>query len=222
VIDVADLFCIYRGPERDVAALRGLTLRVERGERVLVHGPSGSGKTTLLRVLAGAERPAAGRALVGGVDLGGADRAAVTDHARRALGLIDQRGGRNLRPELRCVDNVALQPGLLGTSVAERRRRASDLLAELGLGDLARRWPYELSGGEAQRVAACAALAHDPQLILADEPTGELDGETEQRLLALLRTHADAGCGVLLVTHSPDVVAIADRVVTLSDGQVVS
>jgi ABC-type lipoprotein export system ATPase subunit len=220
VIDVSDLFCIYRGPERDVAALRGLTLLVAPGERVLVHGPSGSGKTTLMRVLAGIERPSAGRAVVDGVDLGGADRAALAQHTRRSLGMIDQRGGRNLRPELRCVDNVALQLGLLGHPRAERRRHAHGLLDDLGLAHLTRRWPLELSGGEAQRVGACAALAHAPKLILADEPTGELDAESADDVYDLLADIARRnGATLLVVSHDPRAARIADRVVRIRDGR---
>jgi ABC-type lipoprotein export system ATPase subunit len=220
VIDVADLFQIYRGPERDVAALRGLTLRVESGERVLVHGPSGSGKTTLMRVLAGAERPTAGRAVVRERDLGNLDRAGLHEHARRSLGLVDQLGGRNLRPELSCVDNVALQLGLLGLARDERRRRARALLDELGLGAFAGRRPLELSGGEAQRVALCAALAHDPALILADEPTGELDETSAGEVYDLLQALAERGGATLLVvSHDPGAARIAHRVVRIRDGR---
>jgi ABC-type lipoprotein export system ATPase subunit len=220
MIDVSDVFCIYRGPERDVAALRGLTLDVAAGERVLIHGPSGSGKTTLMRVLAGVERPSAGRAIVDGVDLGGADRGALADHTRRALGMIDQRGGRNLRPELRAVDNVGLQLGLLGHGGSERRRLARALLDDLGLGDLARRWPYQLSGGEAQRVGVCAAVAHSPKLILADEPTGELDAASADEVYDLLAEIAGRNSATLLiVSHDPRAARIVDRVVRIRDGR---
>jgi ABC-type lipoprotein export system ATPase subunit len=220
VIDVADLFQIYRGPERDVAALRGLTLHVEPGERVLVHGPSGSGKSTLMRVLAGTERPTAGRAIVRERDLANLDRAGLHEHARRSLGLVDQLGGRNLRPELSCLDNVALQLGLLGLARAERRRRARVLLDELGLGGFAARRPTELSGGEAQRVALCAALAHDPSLILADEPTGELDATSAGQVYDLLQTLAErSGATLLVVSHDPGAARIAHRVVRIRDGR---
>jgi ABC-type lipoprotein export system ATPase subunit len=220
VIDVADLFQIYRGPERDVAALRGLTLHVEDGERVLVHGPSGSGKSTLMRVLAGAERPTAGRAVVRERDLANLDRAGLHEHARRSLGLVDQLGGRNLRPELTCLDNVALQLGLLGLARDERRRRARALLDELGLGAFAARRPMELSGGEAQRVALCAALAHDPSLILADEPTGELDATSAGQVYDLLQALAERGGATLLVvSHDPGASRIAHRVVRIRDGR---
>jgi ABC-type lipoprotein export system ATPase subunit len=217
-IETSDLFCLYRGPEGDVAALRGLGLVVADGERVLVHGPSGAGKTTLLRVLLGLERPTAGSAAVGGVDVRDLRRARGT--ASRLLGLVDQHHARVLRPELSCRDNVALQLGLLGLPRHARRQRADEVLERVGMGADADRLPTALSGGEAQRVAVCAALAHDPPVILADEPTGELDVESADLVYDLIASSAArTGATLLVVSHDPRAARIVDRVVRMRDGR---
>ena len=168
-----DVFCLYPTPRGHVAALRGLTVDVAAGERVVVHGPNGSGKTTLMRVLIGELAPSAGTVEVCGVELVGAGETDRTRLRGRRVGLIDQHHGRSLRPEISVVDNVALQLRLSGVGRRSARKRAQTLLDSLDLGALAGRRPVTLSGGEAQRVAVCAAVAHSPQLILADEPTGE-------------------------------------------------
>jgi ABC-type lipoprotein export system ATPase subunit len=203
-----------------VAALRGLTLEVGAGERVVVHGPNGSGKTTLMRVLIGERTPSAGIVNVCGVDLTAAgDR----DRARlrcRSLGLVDQHHGRNLRPELPVADNVALQTRLGGGPQRSARARAQELLDRLGLGALAERYPATLSGGEAQRVAVCAAVAHGPTLVLADEPTAELDRESADGVYDLLATAArSVGAALLVVSHDERAARIADRIVRIRDGR---
>ncbi len=217
-ISVDDVFCLYRGAQGDVAALRGLDLVVEPGERVVVHGPSGSGKTTLLRVLEGTTAPSAGRATVAGFDV--RTLARRRDVRARVLGLVDQHHGRVLRPELDCVTNVALQLAISGASRRERRARAESLLDAAGVGHLADVPPVALSGGEAQRVALCAALAHGPQVVLADEPTGELDQVTAEQVYDVLDTLArDAGATLLIVSHDEGAARIADRVVRIRDGR---
>jgi ABC-type lipoprotein export system ATPase subunit len=215
---VRDLFHLYPTGRGHVAALRGLTLDVAAGERVVVHGPNGSGKTTLMRVLAGECDPSAGTVRVCGVDLAGAgerDRRALRG---RRLGLVDQHHARALRPELSTVDNVALQLRLAGTGATAARVRAGDLLDRLGLGHLARRRPGELSGGEAKQAAVCAAVAHGPALLLADEPTGQLDRDTADALYDLLVV-ATEGAALVLVTHDVQANRIADRVVRIRDGR---
>src|SRR5581483_2979756 len=168
-----------------VAALRGLSLRVERGEVVVVLGPSGAGKTTLLRVLAGLEPLSAGTACVGGVDVTSLRRRAAAFRARR-LGLVDQHYVRSLSPDLTCRETVALQLRLLGEGRRSADRRALDLLERVGLRDRADARPAALSGGEQQRVAVCAAIVHRPQLLLADEPAGELDADNAATVYRLL------------------------------------
>jgi len=215
-----DVFCLYPTPHGQVAALRGLTLDVAAGERVVVHGPNGSGKTTLLRVLMGEIAPSAGSVHVCGVELAGAPDA---DRARlrgRRIGLVDQVAGRSLRPEIPVLDNVALQLRLAGLTRRAARARAAAVLDRLGLAALADRWPATLSGGEAQRVAVCAAVAHEPDLVLADEPTGELDAASADDVYDLLATAAaGTGAALLVVSHDTRAARIADRIVRIRDGR---
>lgn len=219
-INVADAFCLYPIPGGTVAALRGLSLSVAAGERLVVHGPNGSGKTTLLRVLAGEVAPSAGTVSIAGVDLAGADEATRSRLRLTRLGIIDQHSARVLRPELVVADNVALQLRLGGVGRTEARRRADETLRRLGLDELARRHPTSLSGGEAQRVAVCAALAHEPTVVLADEPTGELDLVSAEAVYDLLADAVTAiGATLLLVTHDQRAARIADRVVRIRDGR---
>jgi ABC-type lipoprotein export system ATPase subunit len=215
-----DVFCLYPTPTGHVAALRGLSLDVAAGERVVVHGPNGSGKTTLLRVLAGDRAASAGAATVCGTELLGASARDLVRLRARSLGLIDQRHAQTLRPELSIVDNVALQLRVAGLGRREARTRASGVLAELELAHLAPRRPASLSGGEAQRVAVCAAVAHRPALVLADEPTGELDRDGAEAVYDLLaRAVAAVGAAMVLVTHDAAAARVADRIVRIRDGR---
>ncbi len=215
-----DLFCLYPTPTGHVAALRGLSLEVSPGERVVVHGPNGSGKTTLLRVLAGEQPPSAGLVRVAGVELSGAESRELDELRSVRLGLVDQHHARTLRPELDVVGNVALQLRLAGCTAVLATERAREALARLGLESLGARRPQTLSGGEAQRVAVCSAVAHGPSLVLADEPTGELDRVSAEQVYALLSEATQAaGASLLLVTHDVRAAAIADRVVRIRDGR---
>jgi ABC-type lipoprotein export system ATPase subunit len=219
-VDVHDLFCLYDAPTGSVAALRGLSLHVPAGERLVVHGPNGSGKSTLLAVLAAEVSPSAGSVHVAGVDLTGADDATRTALRRDRLGLVDQRARRSLRPELDVVDNVALQLRVSGRSRDEARALATEALSRLGLAHLAARRPEMLSGGEAQRVAVAAALAHRPTVVLADEPTGELDARAADQVYDVLTAAvAELGATLVLVTHDPRAARVADRVVRIRDGR---
>jgi ABC-type lipoprotein export system ATPase subunit len=219
-VDVHDLFCLYDAPTGSVAALRGMSLHVPTGERLVVHGPNGSGKSTLLAVLAAAVAPSAGSVRVAGVDLAGADDATRTGLRRERLGLVDQRARRALRPELDVVDNVALQLRVGGRGRADARRTAREALGRLGLEHLAGRRPETLSGGEAQRVAVAAALVHGPAVVLADEPTGELDARAADQVYDVLAAAVrDLGATLVLVTHDPRAARVADRVVRIRDGR---
>ncbi|MFD6340816.1 ABC transporter ATP-binding protein [Streptomyces sp. NPDC060131] len=209
-----DLYRFYRSGEEETLALRGVDLRVRYGESVAVIGPSGSGKSTLLACLAGLDEPDGGVVHVGGERISHRPEAERTRMRARRIGVLSQSG--NLIAHLDVRANIRLArratPGTAGQSVVE-------LLDQVGLGHRARALPQELAGGELARAGLAVALANDPDILLADEPTGELDGATEQRILSLLRSRALAGGGVLLVTHSPEAVKIADRVITLRDGR---
>ncbi|MEU1371640.1 ABC transporter ATP-binding protein [Streptomyces sp. NPDC005803] len=210
-----DLYRFYRAGEEETLALRGVALEVRRGESVAVIGPSGSGKSTLLACLAGLDEPDGGTVHVAGERISHrpeAERARIRAHR---IGVLLQTG--NLIAHLDIAANIRLArtaaPRASTQSVAQ-------LLEQVGLGHRARALPQELAGGELARAGLAVALANDPDILLADEPTGELDGTTEQRILAMLRDRAQAGGGVLLVTHSPEAVRIADRVITLRDGRI--
>jgi ABC-type lipoprotein export system ATPase subunit len=220
-VDVRDLFRVYSTPEGHAAALQGLTLSVQEREVLVVLGPSGSGKSTLLRVLAGLERPSAGTASVFGADLGRLSHSRLADYRSGTTGYVEQHYSRSLDPDLTARELVGVQPGLAGTPRPERLRRADELLERVGLADKRGARPAELSGGEQQRIAVCAALAHKPRLLLADEPTGELDagsaGLVYEVIGELAREH---GCTTVVVSHDVESTAISDRTVHVRDGRV--
>jgi ABC-type lipoprotein export system ATPase subunit len=220
-IELRDVFRVHSTPEGDAAALQGLSLRVREAEVVTVLGPSGSGKSTLLRLLAGIERPSAGAVRVFGEDIGKLPARRLARYRSTMLGYADQHYARALAPELTARELVALQLGLHGTRGTDRLGRADELLERVGLGAKRGRHPGQLSGGEQQRVALCAALAHRPKVFLADEPTGELDAATADQvyemLSELVREH---GCTTVIVSHDPESTRIADRIVRIRDGRV--
>jgi len=220
-IELRDVFRVHSTPEGDAAALQGLSLHVADGEVLTVLGPSGSGKSTLLRLLAGLERPSAGVVRVYGEDVGKLPSRRLARYRSTLLGYADQHYARALAPELTARDLVALQLGLRGTSRTERFARADELLERVGLAAKRDRHPTQLSGGEQQRVALCAALAHRPKVFLADEPTGELDAATADQVYEMLnelvREHR---CTTVIVSHDPESARIADRIVRIRDGRV--
>ncbi|MFL6050304.1 MAG: ABC transporter ATP-binding protein [Gaiellales bacterium] len=219
-IDVRDVFRIHRTAEGDAAALQGLTLPVEEGEIVVVLGPSGAGKSTLLRILAALEPLSAGTANVYGLDIGSLSGRAAADYRARRLGMIDQHYTRALPPDLRCEDIVGLQLALRGEQRSQRRSRAAELLAAVGLERAAAMLPGQLSGGDQQRVAVCAALAHRPQLLLADEPSGELDRRNGDIVYELIRELVRGqGTTAVIVSHDHGATRIADRTVRIRDGR---
>ena len=218
-VETQQLFRIY-GDGRAVA-LQGLTMSIEVGEVVVVFGPSGSGKSTLLRILAGLDTPSAGHVSVFGDDLRELRGRGLREYRARVLGYVDQHYALALAPELRVRDLVALQPALLGTSRAERHARADELLERVGLVGRRDDYPTELSGGEQQRVALAAALAHRPRLLIADEPTGELDAANATTAYALIGELArEERATTIVVSHDPHAATIADRVLHIRDGRV--
>ncbi|TMR37141.1 ABC transporter ATP-binding protein [Actinomadura geliboluensis] len=202
-----------------VHALAGVTLDVAEGEFVAVMGPSGSGKSTLLTLAGGLDTPTSGQVLVAGADLGALGRAARSALRRRAVGYVFQ--DLNLIPSLTAAENAMLPRELDGVRARKARREALEALEEVGVGDLADRYPDEMSGGQQQRVAIARALVGDRRLVLADEPTGALDSHTGEDVMRVLRGRCDAGASCLMVTHESRHAAWADRVVFLRDGRLV-
>jgi putative ABC transport system ATP-binding protein len=211
-----DLYRFYRAGDEETRALRGVSLTARAGEVVAVTGPSGSGKSTLLALLAGLDEPDGGHVLLAGERMSHRSEAHRTMLRRRLLGLLRQSG--NLVEHLDVRANVALVRSLRGRRFAPRRT-VPELLASVALGDRARALPAELSGGELARAGLAAALAGDPAVLIADEPTGELDVATEHSVLELMREAAAAGVAVVVASHSAEVAAAADRVLRLVDGR---
>ncbi len=201
-------------------ALSDVDLRIARGEFVAVVGKSGSGKSTLLQLVAGIERPSGGEILVGGTSVHSLGESRLAAWRGSHVGFVFQ--FFQLLPTLTVLENVALPMDLCGTRrPREARVRALALLDEVGIADQAGKLPSSLSGGEQQRAAIARALANDPPLVVADEPTGNLDSRTAADVLSLLARTAETGRTVLMVTHERDVAGLVDRVVTLSDGRIV-
>ena len=204
----------------EVQALQGLDLHVERGEMIAVVGPSGAGKSTLLSLLAGADDPTAGVVQVDGWDLTSLSRAQRVEYRRSVVGLVQQQTSRNLIPYLTAADNVAIPLGLAAYPRKLRAARVAELLDRVGVAYCAGRKPSEMSGGEQQRVAIAVALANEPTLLLADEPTGELDTTTSHQIFDTLRAASvDAGVTVVVVTHDPAVSSQVGRTVAIRDGR---
>jgi ABC-type lipoprotein export system ATPase subunit len=220
-VELRDVFRVYPGPEGGVVALQGLTLEVREGEICVILGPSGSGKSTLLRLLGALDSPTAGAVRVLGRDLARLGRRARADYRAQVLGYADQHYWRALAPELEVRELVGMQLGLAGVTRHERYGRAGELLERVGLLHRAHAHPGELSGGEQQRVAICAALVHRPRLLLADEPTGELDAANARLVYeAIAELARDAGTTTVLVSHDPESASVADRIVRVRDGRV--
>ncbi|MFI6283259.1 ABC transporter ATP-binding protein [Streptomyces sp. NPDC051018] len=203
----------------DQLALDGVTLEIRAGEAVAVMGPSGCGKSTLLNMIAGLDRPSSGTVTVHGEDLGALNETGLALFRRRRIGMIFQ--FFNLIDDLTALDNVALAAQLTGASAAQARRRALELLGELGIADRRNAYPAVLSGGERQRVAAARALMNRPAVLLADEPTGALDSHAGEQVMDLLLDLNQIGQTLLLVTHDERMATrCAGRVISLADGRV--
>ena len=215
-----DLFKIYKIADLEVVALRGLDLLIEKGEVVAIVGASGSGKTTLLNILAGYDTPSAGKVTVGDKDLLRMTGKDVEVYRREDVGFVWQQTSRNLFPYLTSLENVALPMMLTNLSSKERKTRAQELLELMGMGHRMNHTPEKLSGGEQQRVAIGVSLANHPPLLLADEPTGELDDATAGEILDLFGTvNKELDTTIVIVTHDPEIAYKVGRVVLIRDGK---
>ena len=218
-VEIKDLRKVYRSGKVEVQALRGLSMRVERGEMVCITGPSGSGKTTLLSIIGGLIPATSGVVMVNGVEVTALPPSRLAEYRLKRVGHIFQ--SLNLIPFLSAEENVALPMIEAGVPPSERRRRVEELLHAFGLEDRRKHRPSEMSGGEQQRVAIACALANDPPLLLADEPTGELDTETSRQVVEyLVRVNKEQGKTIILVTHDPAVARAGDRIQRITDGRI--
>ena len=219
VIQVQDVTKVYDLGQVKVRALRGVSLRIERGDFVAVMGSSGSGKSTLMNILGCLDVPTRGRYLIDGTDVSVMDQDDLSDLRNRKLGFVFQ--SFNLVPRTSALANVELPLAYAGVARAERRARAERALGAVGMSDRLHHEPSELSGGQQQRVAVARAIVTNPSLILADEPTGNLDSRSTEDVLAIFSRLNAEGRTVVLITHEPDVAAQSRRVIRLSDGEVV-
>src|SRR2546426_12729350 len=218
-IELTNVVRVHRMGEVAVAELRGVSLSIAPGEFVAIMGPSGCGKSTLLSLIGGLDRPTEGTIVAGGREISAMRDRQLADYRLQHVGTIFQ--SFNLIPTLSALDNVALPMTLGGIPSAQRRDRGRRLLEKVGLKDRVNFRPTRLSGGEQQRVSVARALSNRPGLILADEPTGNLDEEAGQGVLQLIKEMHDLGATVVMVTHDPDVAAVAGRTIRMRNGNIV-
>jgi putative ABC transport system ATP-binding protein len=218
VLTAHELYRFYHTGDEETAALRGVSLSVHRGEMVAVVGPSGSGKSTLMACLAGLDEPDGGHVVVAGARLTRRPESHRATLRARHIGVLLQSG--NLIEHLTVAGNIALAQSLAGPREGSHQADPAELLAGVGLSGRAGARPSRLSGGEAARAGLAVALANNPEILLADEPTAEVDGANEQRVLELLRHRVEAGRAVVVATHSTRVAAGSDRVVRIVDGRI--
>lgn len=220
VVELIDIKKIYGVDESEVRAVDGVTLSIERGEFVAVMGASGSGKSTLMNIIGALDVATSGTYRLDGIDIGELDDDALSLVRNRRIGFIFQ--SFNLIPRMSAVANVELPLMYRGVSRSERRKKATEALASVGLSDRMHHQPNQLSGGQQQRVAVARALAMEPALMLADEPTGNLDSRSTAEVLDLLESIHTRGGTIAVITHEDEVAARAQRVITLRDGRVES
>jgi len=219
MVELEGVWKVYRMGKLEYPALKGVTLTVRRGEMLAIMGPSGSGKSTLLNIIGALDRPTRGRVVVDGEELSKLDDYALARFRRRTVGFVFQTF--NLIPRLTALENVEVPMVAEGLSREERRKRALELLRLVGLEDKYANRPNELSGGEQQRVAIARALANNPKLILADEPTGNLDVRNKLAIMQLLgELNRQRGVTIIVVTHDPEIARRCERVVYLRDGRI--
>lgn len=217
-IEIRNLKKIYRKSAVNVSAVNDVSLDIRRGEFVAIVGKSGSGKSTLLNLLGGLDTPTSGIICVDGTDLAAGGREGRVRHRRHRVGMVFQTF--QLITGLTAIENVELALAFGGVNRKDRKRIALALLEQVGLADRADHRPTELSGGEAQRVAIARALANNPDIILADEPTGNLDTQNGEAILALLQRLHVQGRTIIMITHDPDMAAVAQRIIRIQDGRV--
>jgi len=216
-----DVWKIYRVGRTSYPALRGLSLKVGKGEMLSVMGPSGSGKSTLLHIAGTLDRPTSGRVIINGIDVSGLDDTALSEVRNKHIGFVFQ--SFNLINRLSAIENVALPLAVRGVPLEERVKAALQALRLVGLEPVANKKPTELSGGEQQRVAIARGLVGNPKILLADEPTGNLDSKNTEMIMGLLREiNEKLGTTLVIVTHNPEVAGKCDRIVRLRDGRVES
>lgn len=221
IVQLKDVTKVYRQGTVDVHALRGLTLEVARGEFTAICGPSGSGKTTALNIIGALDRPTTGNVVLEGQDLTQLNRRERSRLRRDRIGFVFQ--AYNLMPVLTAYENAEMVMWVQGLGLEERRRRVMELLAAVGLEGLENRRPSELSGGQQQRVAIARAIAADPAVVLADEPTANVDSDTADKLIGIMeKLNRDQGVTFLFSTHDPRVMERARRLVRLVDGDIAS
>lgn len=221
LVQVTDIARTYQQGSHEVHALRGVDLQIQPGEFVALMGPSGSGKTTLLNLIGGLDTPSTGKIEIEGTDISALSGSALSDLRRDRVGFVFQ--AYNLVPVLSAAENAEMVLVLRGDDPTERREKAMTTLGEVGLSGKENRRPAELSGGEQQRVAVARAITGEPALVLADEPTANLDSTTGTELIALMRRlNQEKGITFIFATHDPKVMDAADRVVKMVDGKIVS
>ena len=220
ILEATDLTKVYTMDKIEVRALRGVSLAVHPGEFVSVMGTSGSGKSTLMNILGCLDRPTSGSYRLAGREVAGLSRSELAVVRNQVLGFVFQ--SFNLLARTTALENVELPMVYAGVGGAERRRRASEALQRVGLGERQDHTPNQLSGGQQQRVAIARAIVNRPKLILADEPTGNLDTRTSLEIMALFQELGRTGITILLVTHEPDIAAFTGRVITMRDGKIKS
>ncbi len=218
MIEIENLIKVYRRGEIEVIAIRDVSLKIEEGEMVMLLGPSGSGKTTFLHLLGGIDRPTAGKVVINGKNIAMLGDKELTDYRRRDVGMVFQ--FFNLVPTLNALENVMLPMQFISVPKREQKERAIELLKMVGMEKRAKHYPDEMSGGEQQRVAIAVALANDPPILLADEPTGELDTETGLEIIKMFKKLQESGKTIIIATHDLRLAEYATKILRIEDGKI--
>jgi putative ABC transport system ATP-binding protein len=216
MLELEDITKVYKAGQTEVPALRGISCRIESGEMVSIVGPSGSGKSTLMNIIGCLDKPTSGRYLLDGTEVSELNDNQLAEIRNKKIGFVFQ--SFNLLSRTTALANVELP--LIYSGASNRRQRASQVLESVGLAHRVTHRPSELAGGEQQRVAIARALVNNPSLILADEPTGNLDTKTSQEIMLIFKQLNEQGMTIVLVTHEPDIAAYTQRTIKLRDGQI--